>query len=235
MHAITHWTCEPAALCRRPLPHRAVPSTSPPGCLRARPGCGWPARSRSGWRCSPGSGRATAAAATASIARRARRRPASNRSTRRCRRPRRPTAAPPGAGAAAAIARSGPVGGDERPQLVENPSPPPPPQASPSAPAPAPAAPTGAYVAAAPLSANRAPQYPPASLRRGEGGTVRVQVRVNEQGEVDDAEVVQGSGVRALDRAAVSAVRAWRFRPATRGGRPAADTVIVPITFNPNQ
>lgn len=128
-------------------------------------------------------------------------------------------------------------GGDERPQLVENPSPPPPPQASPNAPAPAqaPAAPTGAYVAAAPLSANRAPQYPPASLRRGEGGTVRVQVRVGEQGEVEDAEVVQGSGVRALDRAALGAVRAWRFRPATRGGRPAADTVIVPITFNPNQ
>jgi len=90
MHAITHWTCEPAAPCRRPPPHRAAPSISPPGSLRARPGCGCWARSRSAWRCSPGSGRATATAATTSTAPTARRRPASSRSTRRCRRPRRP-------------------------------------------------------------------------------------------------------------------------------------------------
>lgn len=134
-----------------------------------------------------------------------------------------------------ALPETAPAPQDERPQLVENPNPPAPPQASPGTPAPMPAAPTGAHVGAAPLQGNRAPQYPAASLRRGEGGTVRVQVRVGEQGEVADAEVVEGSGSRALDRAALSAVRSWRFRPATRGGRPVADTVIVPITFNPNQ
>lgn len=134
------------------------------------------------------------------------------------------------------VPEAAPAAGDERPQLVENPNPPAPPQSMPSAaPPPAPAAAAGARTGATPLAGNRAPQYPTASLRRGEGGTVRVQVQVTEQGDVGDAEVVQGSGSRALDRAALSAVRGWRFKPATRGGRPAADTVIVPITFNPNQ
>ncbi|SDW93294.1 energy transducer TonB [Lysobacter enzymogenes] len=134
------------------------------------------------------------------------------------------------------VPESAPAAQDERPQLVENPNPPAPPQSLPSAPtAAAPAAPTGAHVGAAPLASNRAPQYPAASLRRGEGGTVRLQVQITEQGDVAEAEVVQGSGSRALDRAALSAVRGWRFQPATRSGRPVADTVLVPITFNPNQ
>lgn len=125
----------------------------------------------------------------------------------------------------------------ETPQLVENPNPPAPPQSMPSAPQ-APAAPSagpGAQTAASPLPGNRAPQYPAASLRRGESGTVRVRVEVTEQGGVDDAEVVEGSGSRALDRAALSAVRSWRFKPAMRGGQPVAGAVIVPITFNANQ
>jgi TonB family protein len=124
---------------------------------------------------------------------------------------------------------------DEQPRLVENPNPPAPPQSAPSAqPSPAPAA-SGAHVPAAPLPGNRAPQYPAASLRRGEGGTVRVRVEVTEQGDTGSVDVAETSGSRMLDRAAVNAVRSWRFRPAMRGGRPAADVVMVPITFNPTQ
>jgi TonB family protein len=44
--------------------------------------------------------------------------------------------------------------------------------------------------------------------------------------------LVQGSGARELDRAAVEAVRRWRFAPATRGGQPVEGSVQVPITFN---
>lgn len=125
---------------------------------------------------------------------------------------------------------------EEAPRLVENPNPPAPPQTLPSAQqAPSPAAASGSKVAAAPLPGNRPPQYPAASLRRGEGGTVRIRVDVTEQGEVGDAQVVESSGSRALDRAALSAVRNWRFKPAMRGGQPIADAVIVPIGFNANQ
>ncbi|WP_141233490.1 energy transducer TonB, partial [Lysobacter antibioticus] len=99
----------------------------------------------------------------------------------------------------------------------------------------APAAPSGARTAASALPGNRAPQYPAQALRRGEAGTVRIRVEVTESGDVGSLEVAEGSGSRLLDRAALAAVRQWRFRPATRGGRPVADTVIVPITFNANQ
>lgn len=123
----------------------------------------------------------------------------------------------------------------ERPQLVENPNPPAPPQSAPAAPPSVPAAPAGARTAASALPGNRAPQYPAQALRRGEAGTVRIRVEVSESGEAGNVEVAEGSGSRLLDRAALAAVRQWRFRPATRGGRPVADTVIVPITFNANQ
>lgn len=107
---------------------------------------------------------------------------------------------------------------DEQPRLVENPNPPAPPQSAPSAqPSPAPVA-SGAHVPATPLPGNRAPQYPAASLRRGEGGTVRVRVEVTEQGDTGAVDVAETSGSRMLDRAAVNAVRSWRFRPAMRGG-----------------
>ncbi|MGN7917798.1 energy transducer TonB [Lysobacter antibioticus] len=124
---------------------------------------------------------------------------------------------------------------EERAELVENPNPPAPPQTMPSAPPAAPAASTAAQTPATPLPGNRPPQYPAQALRRGEGGTVRIRVTVDEQGSSGDVQIVEGSGSRLLDRAAVSAVRQWRFRPAMRNGRPVADAVIVPITFNANQ
>lgn len=124
---------------------------------------------------------------------------------------------------------------EETPRLVENPNPPAPPQSLPSAPPPGAASAPGDKTAAAPLPGNRPPQYPPASLRRGETGTVRIRVDVTAQGDVGDARVVEGSGSRSLDRAALSAVRSWRFRPAMSGGQPIADAVIVPISFNAAQ
>ena len=42
-----------------------------------------------------------------------------------------------------------------------------------------------------------------------------------------------GSGQRLLDAAAVTAVRQWRFKPATRGGQPVASHIRVPVTFTP--
>ncbi|MGO4781674.1 energy transducer TonB [Lysobacter sp. 2RAB21] len=58
---------------------------------------------------------------------------------------------------------------------------------------------------------------------------------MTEQGDTGAVDVAETSGSRMLDRAAVNAVRSWRFRPAMRGGWPAADVVMVPITFNPTQ
>lgn len=75
------------------------------------------------------------------------------------------------------------------------------------------------------------PRYPPQALRRGESGTVLVRVRVGADGTPEDVSIADSSGSRLLDRAALEAVRRWRFTPATANGRPVADTVQVPIDF----
>jgi protein TonB len=77
-----------------------------------------------------------------------------------------------------------------------------------------------------------APRYPAAALRRGESGEVLLRIDVDSEGRVADVGVVQGSGSRALDRAAISAVRGWRFQPGQRDGRPVPGVVNVPITFD---
>ncbi|QSX80083.1 energy transducer TonB [Lysobacter solisilvae] len=117
--------------------------------------------------------------------------------------------------------------GEERPRLVETPRPPP------AAPAPAPR--TGAPTVSSqpqPIS-SPAPRYPAGALRRGERGTVLVRVQVGVDGVPTDVSVGHSSGSRELDRAAVSAVRRWRFRPAMSGELPVSSSVQVPINFQP--
>lgn len=120
---------------------------------------------------------------------------------------------------------SAPAG--EQPRIIDVPT-------RPSAPPPAaaPASPTSADRAIPQPLSSPAPRYPQQALRMGVGGTVRVRVTVAADGSVDRLELAEGSGNRYLDRAALEAVRRWRFQPATRGGQPTAAEVVVPITFN---
>lgn len=95
----------------------------------------------------------------------------------------------------------------------------------------APVASSGASTSARPVRSPR-PSYPPQALRRGESGTVLLQVHVDASGRPEQVQVVQSSRSRALDREAVRAVERWEFAPATRGGQPVASRVLVPIDFN---
>ncbi|MAO57177.1 MAG: energy transducer TonB [Rhodospirillaceae bacterium] len=83
--------------------------------------------------------------------------------------------------------------------------------------------------------ANPAPAYPRSELRRGREGLVLLRVRVTPKGRPSEISVSRSSGIAAFDQAAVRAVRAWRFLPATRGGQPIAGTVKVPIRFALNR
>jgi periplasmic protein TonB len=65
---------------------------------------------------------------------------------------------------------------------------------------------------------NRPPAYPSDAAMRGETGTVLVIIHVAANGYATGAEVAESSGSTSLDRAAVTAVRKWRFRPAMKGG-----------------
>lgn len=77
------------------------------------------------------------------------------------------------------------------------------------------------------------PAYPARSLRRGDSGEVLVRALVGTDGRPRQVEVARSSSHRALDRAAVRAVRSWRFEPATRQGQPVAQVVQVPVAFSP--
>ena len=77
------------------------------------------------------------------------------------------------------------------------------------------------------------PVYPREAMRRGIGGSVRVQVTVAPDGSVERMDVAQSSGNRYLDRAAMDAVRRWRFKPAMRNGQPVSETVVIPVDFAP--
>lgn len=80
-------------------------------------------------------------------------------------------------------------------------------QAATPAPPPVPAAPT-----LRPLS-TPAPTYPVEALRAAVQGEVQVEFTVSPDGSVSDARVVRADPPRVFDRAAVAAVRRWRFEP----------------------
>lgn len=76
-----------------------------------------------------------------------------------------------------------------------------------------------------------APEYPRAALRNGESGTVLVRVAVDASGMPTDVTLEKNSGSRDLDRAALEAVRKWRFQPAQRDGQPVPASLVIPIEF----
>lgn len=75
------------------------------------------------------------------------------------------------------------------------------------------------------------PTYPPAAYRAREEGTVLLRVQVDATGNPTEVSVARRSGSRDLDRAAQQAVRKWKFRPATKGGKAVASVAQVPVDF----
>jgi protein TonB len=78
---------------------------------------------------------------------------------------------------------------------------------------------------------NPPPAYPNLSRRMKEQGRVILRVLVNASGAAEDVEVRASSGSVRLDRAAIDAVRRWRFAPARRGAETVAAWALVPILF----
>jgi protein TonB len=70
----------------------------------------------------------------------------------------------------------------------------------------------------------------------GIGGTVVVAARVDAEGRVESAEIVEDPApIHGLGRAAVAAVREWRYVPARLAGRPVESNVTVEIVFSPRR
>lgn len=79
---------------------------------------------------------------------------------------------------------------------------------------------------------NPKPNYPNASKRMGEEGTVKLRVEVDAQGRAQSVRLEVSSDYPRLDQAALLAVQRWRFVPARRGTQTVAATVIVPVQFH---
>jgi len=90
------------------------------------------------------------------------------------------------------------------------------------APVPAPAAEPVRVMPRIDAGHSREPEYPPASRRSGEEGSLILQVLVGADGRVTDSKLVQTSGFDRLDQAALEGVKGnYRFVPGTVDGKPA--------------
>ena len=74
------------------------------------------------------------------------------------------------------------------------------------------------------------PVYPPEGLAQKLHGAVVLQASISREGTVEDLKIVRGYFI--LGRAAIAAVKQWRFQPYTVNGRPSATQTQITITFN---
>jgi protein TonB len=79
------------------------------------------------------------------------------------------------------------------------------------------------------------PEYPPGALQKGIQGDVRVRITVAADGRVKSATVVNSSPAAVFDRAALEAVRRWRFKPLSVNDPGIEATVTTEILFRPEQ
>jgi len=93
-------------------------------------------------------------------------------------------------------------------------------------------APAPASYGAVVYAAVAAPAYPPIARRQGREGETLLRVLVGVDGRALKVEINRSSGHRELDRAAMIAVRGWRFRAAMEGGVAIESWVEVPIAFS---
>lgn len=75
------------------------------------------------------------------------------------------------------------------------------------------------------------PVYPAAARASGQRGSVVLQVVIGRDGAVQDVKFLQGSLMFA--RAAIDAVRQWRFKPYSMNGRPVSVQSQITLNFRP--
>ncbi|MBI1739676.1 MAG: TonB family protein [Candidatus Koribacter versatilis] len=74
------------------------------------------------------------------------------------------------------------------------------------------------------------PVYPPEAMAQKLQGTVVLQATIGRDGSVQDLKLVRG--YFALARAAIAAVKQWRFRPSSINGRPVEAQTVITVNFS---
>ncbi len=74
------------------------------------------------------------------------------------------------------------------------------------------------------------PEYSKKARQAKYQGTVVLMATVSASGDVADVRVLNSLGM-GLDEKAIEAVRTWKFKPATKDGKPVAVEVAVEVSF----
>lgn len=64
------------------------------------------------------------------------------------------------------------------------------------------------------------PKYPEVARRNGQTGSVKLRLRIDETGKVEELEVIESSPQGVFDAAATAAFENAKFEPARKAGRP---------------
>ena len=78
---------------------------------------------------------------------------------------------------------------------------------------------------------NPSPEYPDLAKQMHQEGMVILSVDVNKDGDPVSVVIIERSGFRLLDQAAIKAVKHWKFQPGQVGGIPVESAVTIPIRF----
>ena len=75
------------------------------------------------------------------------------------------------------------------------------------------------------------PEYPKKAREAGITGTVVLDTVVSTEGRVTRVKVVKS--LPLLDHAAIEAIQQWRYKPATKDGRPVETSLSIAVSFPP--
>ena len=78
---------------------------------------------------------------------------------------------------------------------------------------------------------NAPPPYPVSARLRGYEGIVLISAEILSEGRVGNVNIKSSSGYGILDQSALEAVKAWKFNPARKMGKPVSVRVDIPVRF----
>jgi protein TonB len=90
----------------------------------------------------------------------------------------------------------------------------------------------GGAITAPALVSRVEPEYPPLAVRAQVQGVVILEAIVDREGRVENVEILRS--IPLLDRAAIAAVKQWRYSPLLLNGRPERFVLTVTVSFSLN-
>lgn len=75
------------------------------------------------------------------------------------------------------------------------------------------------------------PSYPEYAKKMRIEGSVTVSFIIDEKGNISNIKVVKASPANVFENSAITAVKGWKFSPATKNGEPVKVGMVVPINF----